>query len=62
MAAVRECDTTFADYVWAHEKLEEEVNIMTMYPDPDAIGDEPPQPLNFLHDWASLPYRGKYGG
>ena len=32
MAAVRECDTSFADYVWGHEKLEEEVNIMTMDP------------------------------
>ena len=32
MASVRECDTSFADYVWAHEKLGEEVNIMTMDP------------------------------
>ena len=32
LAAVRECDTSFADYVRGHEKLEEEVNIMTMDP------------------------------
>ena len=32
MAAGRECDTTFADLVWAHEQLEEEVNIVNMNP------------------------------
>ena len=32
MAAVCECDTTFADLVWAHGKLEEEVNIVNMNP------------------------------
>ena len=28
MAAVRECDTSVADFVWGHEKLEVEVDIM----------------------------------
>ena len=32
MAVVRACDISFADYVWGHEKLEPEVDIMDVDP------------------------------
>ena len=32
MSAVRECDTSFADLVWGHEKLAREVDILDFDP------------------------------
>ena len=32
MSAVRECDTSFADVVWAHEKLEEPLDLVKLDP------------------------------